>query len=58
MNQIELRNQFKALPWDENGQFEFMACIDLEQATGLEEELKEVMVKQRGRYLTFIYVVS
>ena len=54
MDQVELTRAFKALPPEEKDRHELLAGMDLERARGLEDELKELMQKTKGKisYLT------
>ena len=49
MDQVYLRNQYKDLPQDEKDRYELLAGMDLERARGLEDELKELMIKTKGK---------
>ena len=48
MNQLELTRLFKALPQITKDNLQLLADMDLEQVRGLEDKLKEVMLKTKG----------
>ena len=49
MNQLELTRRFKALSQITKDNLQLMADTDLERARGLEEKLKELMLKTKGK---------
>ena len=51
MDQQQLTRDFNALPQSEKDNFQLMADMNLEQARGLEDELKELMNKRQWCFL-------
>ena len=49
MNQLEVTRSFKALPQTTKDNLQLLADMDLERARGLEDELKELLVKTKGK---------
>ena len=49
MDQVYLSKQFKVLLQDEKDRYELIAGMNLEQARGLEDEFKELMMKKKGK---------
>ena len=54
MNQTELTSSFKVLSQGEKDAFQLLADMNLEQARGLEDELKEIMVKTKGKGVSYL----
>ena len=49
MDQLALAREFKVLSQEEKDNFQLLADMDLDRARGLEEELKELMQKTKGK---------
>ena len=49
MDQVYLSKQFKVLPQEEKDRYELLAGMNLERVRELEDELKELMMKKKGK---------
>ena len=55
MNQLELTRLFKALPQITRDNLQLLVDIDLEQARGLEDKLKELILRMKGK-VSYLYL--